>query len=133
MAAVIPLMAFYYARKTQGELPGKGTSIAKLLPLFVVGFLLMAVLRSVGDAGINAGGSAFGIWGEGAWKDIHSFIKTWAGHLLVVALAGVGLSTNFRSFKGLGIKPFLVGLGAALIVGVVSFVAISLLGSFVTL
>jgi uncharacterized membrane protein YadS len=52
---------------------------------------------------------------------------------LVVALAGVGLSTNFRSFKGLGLKPFLVGLGAALIVGVVSFIAISLMGSLVTL
>jgi uncharacterized integral membrane protein (TIGR00698 family) len=133
MAAVIPFMAFYYARRTQGEASGKRTNIAKLLPLFVVGFLLMAVLRSVGDAGINAGGNAFGIWSEGAWKGVYSFIKTWAGHFLVVALAGVGLGTNFRSFKGLGIKPFLVGLGAALIVGVLSFVTISLLGSLVTL
>ena len=31
------------------------------------------------------------------------------------------------------ILPFFVGLGAALMVGVVSFVAISLLGTFVTL
>jgi hypothetical protein len=31
----------------------------------------------------------------------------------------------------LGIKPFLVGLAAALMVGLVSFIAISLLGSFV--
>ena len=50
-----------------------------------------------------------------------------------MALAGVGLSTNFRSFKGLGVKPFLVGLGAALAVGVISFIAISLLGNLVTL
>jgi uncharacterized integral membrane protein (TIGR00698 family) len=133
MAGVIPFMAFYYARKNQGETSGKKTSFAKLLPLFVVGFLLMAVIRSVGDAGINAGGKAFGIWSEEAWTDIYSFIKTWAGNFLVVALAGVGLSTNFRSFKGLGVKPFLVGLGAALAVGVISFVAISLLGNLVTM
>ena len=69
----------------------------------------------------------------GAWKGIYSSIKTWAANLLVVALAGVGLGTNFRTFRGLGIKPFLVGLGAALLVGGVSFIAISLLGSFVTL
>ena len=50
----------------------------------------------------------------------------------MVALAGVGLNTSFRIFKGLGIKPFLVGLGAALIVGVVSFAAISILGTFLT-
>jgi uncharacterized integral membrane protein (TIGR00698 family) len=131
MAAVIPFMAFYYARKSQAE--GKKTNVAKLLPLFVLGFLAMAVLRSIGDAMINGGSNAYGLWDAAAWKYIYSFIKTWAGHFLVVALAGVGLSTNFRSFKGLGVKPFLVGLGAALVVGVISFVAISLLGSLVTL
>jgi len=133
MAIVIPFMAFYYARKTQGESSGKKASFLKLLPLFVVGFLIMAVIRSIGDAGIKAGGNAFGLWDGRAWKGIYSFIKAWAENLLVVALAGVGLGTNFRTFRGLGIKPFLVGLGAALLVGGVSFIAISLLGSFVTL
>jgi uncharacterized integral membrane protein (TIGR00698 family) len=135
MAAVIPFMAFYYARKTasRDETAGQKTSFVKLLPLFVVGFVLMAVVRSIGDAGINAGGSAFGIWGDTAWEGIYTFVKTWGGNLLVVALAGVGLSTDFRAFKGLGFKPFVVGLCAALVVGVVSFVAITLLGSFVSL
>jgi uncharacterized membrane protein YadS len=91
------------------------------------------VVRSIGDAGINAGGSAFGVWDSSAWKGIHDSVKSWAENLMVVALAGVGLSTNFRTFKGLGVKPFLVGLGAALTVGIVSYVAISLLGSLVTL
>jgi len=134
MAAVIPFMAFYYNRKMadQGEFTGKQTSIIKLLPLFVIGFLAFAVIRSIGDAGINAGGRAFGIWDRTAWTDIHGFLKNWAVNFLVVALAGVGLSTRFSKFKGLGKKPFLVGLGAALTVGVVSFVAISLLGTLVT-
>jgi uncharacterized integral membrane protein (TIGR00698 family) len=125
MAAVIPFMAFYYARKTQGseEAVGTKTSFVKLLPLFVVGFLIMAVIRSLGDA----------LWAGAAWSDVVSFTKTWAVNLLVVALAAVGLSTSFKILKGLGIKPFIVGLGAALIVGLVSFVAISLLGTFVTL
>jgi uncharacterized membrane protein YadS len=93
----------------------------------------MAVIRSIGDAGINAGGDAFGVWDGVAWKGIYGFIKTWAGNLLVVALAGVGLSTDFRTFRGLGIKPFLVGLCAALAVGVLSVITITLMGSLVTL
>ena len=133
MAAVIPLMAFLYARRNSGEAAGKKVSIARLLPLFIVGFLTLAVLRSIGDAGINAGGNAFALWDADAWKGLVGFFKDWAVNLLVVALAGVGLTTRFSAFKGLGIKPFLVGLGAALIVGVVSFGAISLLGTFVTL
>jgi hypothetical protein len=34
--------------------------------------------------------------------------------------------------KALGIKPFIVGFGASLSVGLVSFIAITLLGGFVT-
>jgi len=134
MAAVIPLMTLYYTRKVAGqdEFTGKKTGFARLLPLFVVGFLVFTVLRSVGDAGINAGGSAFGVWDSATWKGIHSFIKHWAVNLLVLALAAVGLSTSFRVLKSLGIKPFIVGLAAAFIVGVVSSVAISLLGTLVT-
>jgi uncharacterized integral membrane protein (TIGR00698 family) len=131
MAAVIPFMAFYYARQSQAE--GKKTSITKLLPLFVLGFLIMAALRSIGDAMVNAGGNAYGLWDAEAWKAFYDTIKNWAGNLLVIALAAVGLSTDFRSFKGLGIQPFLVGLGAAVVVGVVSFVAILLLGNLVTM
>jgi uncharacterized integral membrane protein (TIGR00698 family) len=134
MAAVIPLMALYYARRTaQGEGEEKQINFVKLLPLFIVGFLALAVVRSIGDAGINSGGRAFGLWDSGAWEDLFGFVKTWAVNFLVLALAGVGLNTSFRTFKGLGVKPFFVGLGAALMVGVVSFIAISLLGTFVTL
>jgi uncharacterized integral membrane protein (TIGR00698 family) len=131
MAAVIPFMAFYYARRSQVE--GKKTNIAKLLPLFVLGFLAMAALRSIGDAMVNVGGNAYGLWDAAAWEAFYGTIKTWAENLLVIALAAVGLSTNFRSFKGLGVQPFLVGLGAAVAVGVVSFVAILLLGNLVTM
>jgi uncharacterized integral membrane protein (TIGR00698 family) len=135
MAAVIPFAAFYYCRRPdeQCEPGGTKTSFLKLFPLFVLGFLALAAIRSIGDAGINAGGTAFGLWDSAAWKEIHDFVKGWAENLMVVALAGVGLSTNFRAFKGLGIKPFLAGLGAALVVGILSYIAISLLGSFVTL
>jgi uncharacterized integral membrane protein (TIGR00698 family) len=135
MVAVIPFMATYYARREQrqDEFDGQKTSVLKLLPLFVLGFLAMAAIRSVGDAMINAGGQAFGLWDAESWQAVHTFVKTWAGNLLVVALAGVGLSTDFRSFRGLGAKPFLVGLAAAVAVGAVSFVAISLLGSLATL
>ena len=134
MAAVIPFMAFYYARKAQsGNFEGEKTGFTKLFPVFIFGFLAMAVFRSIGDAGINAGGQAFGILSSSSWSETISFIKNFAEICLVAALAGVGLNTNFKSFKALGIKPFIVGLSAATVVGGISFVAIKLLGSFVVL
>ena len=134
MALVIPFMAFYYGRRTSAQASGqsKKTNILKLFPLFILGFLTFAALRSIGDASINLGNSAFGLWTENSWTSLISTVKTWAGNFLVVALAGVGLSTNFQSFKGLGFKPFFVGLVSALAVGGVSFIAITLLGSYVS-
>jgi len=128
MAAVIPLMALNYAQKSAGT-QQKYVSFGRLFPTFILGFLGFAAIRSLGDAGLDTSGYAFGLWEADIWHSIYSFIQTWAVNLMVVALAGVGLSTSFKILKGLGIKPFIVGLGAALVVGVISLTAISLLGS----
>ena len=135
MALVIPFMAYYYARniKEEGASVNKRTNPLKLLPLFILGFLAMAVIRSIGDAGIRTGGVAFGLWDAESWTGIIKFITIWAGNLLVVALAGVGLSTKTSTFRGLGLKPFVVGLCAALAVGVVSFITILVVGGLVTI
>ena len=135
MALVIPFMAYYYARniKEEGAFVNKRTNPLKLLPLFILGFLAMAVIRSIGDAGIRTSGVAFGLWDAESWTGIIKFITIWAGNLLVVALAGVGLSTKTSTFRGLGLKPFVVGLCAALAVGVVSFITILVVGGLVTI
>lgn len=138
MAFVIPFMAYRYSRrKVVDDAAGNTVAagrlrVAKFFPLFILGFVCMAAVRSVGDVTLGRSGAAFGFLSEEAWTGIHGFLKTWAVNLLVVALAGVGLSTRFKTLKRLGIKPFLTGLAAAVIVGGVSFLLISLLGRFIS-
>ena len=131
MAGVIPIMAYTYMKRTQRDLHEKKISILNLLPAFIIGFLIMAILRSVGDAGINSSGTAFGFLKSSVWNDMIAGIKHWAEVLLVAALAGVGLNTKLASLVDLGLKPFVVGLGASLSVGVISYLAITLLGNLV--
>ena len=140
MILVIPLMAFLHVKNEMKDETESGlvkskvktkVSIKKLIPVFVIGFLLISVLRSVGDAGVNTTNLAFGLIGEDAWRDTIKIVKDFANILFVVALGGVGLSTDFSNFKGLGIKPFLVGLFAALTIGIVSFLSVSLLGGLI--
>ena len=135
MVAVIPLMAFYYTRESarSRQVAKKKVCLVNLLPLFVIGFLLCAGIRSLGDAGVNRGGTAFGLLDGRTWAGLYRSVKQWAVRLLVVALGGVGLNTSFSVLKGLGIRPFLVGLGAAAVVGVVSFCAITATAAFYTL
>ena len=58
--------------------------------------------------------------------------QDWSGYVLATAMAGVGLSTSVKTMKGLGIKPFYVGLFAATMVGVAAMVMVFALGRFVS-
>ncbi|MFC2038831.1 YeiH family protein [Chloroflexota bacterium] len=136
MALVIPAMAFIYHRRSSGS--GSMSAKArmnplKLFPIFIIGFILMAVIRSIGDAGIDGGGQAFALFGSETWSGIIGFIKRWSGYIMATAMAGVGLGTSFATLKGLGIKPFYVGLFSATIVGVTSLILVFILGPHVRL
>lgn len=135
MVIVIPVMTFVYAKRAGTEKSSSEKSyrkVLKLLPLFILGFLIMAIIRSIGDANIHGGNLAIGLWTKGGWSDVTKGIGQWSGYVLATAMAGVGLGTSFKSMKGLGIKPFYVGLFAAVLVGVVAIIMVFLLGRYVT-
>ena len=76
MVGVIPLMTFLYARRAaqDGILAEPGQ--LGILPLFIVGFLVMAALRSIGDVSLDNGGLAMGVWGQDSWAEITDGFKT---------------------------------------------------------
>src|SRR5699024_8027743 len=91
------------------------------IPLFVIGFLFLAFLRTIGDMTLTGGGAAFGLFKQETWTNIYTYISSFGTtYLLGMAMAGVGLSTNFKMFKGIGVKPFYIGFSAAVFVGLVS-------------
>jgi uncharacterized integral membrane protein (TIGR00698 family) len=131
MALVIPLMAFLHNRREGVGIRGEKPSHAgffSLFPYFILGFVLLGVVRSIGDWTLETSRSAFGFLAEDQWVTCYNFIKQAAVVLLVVALAGLGLKTRFKELKQLGIKPFLVGLASAVIVGAISVLLVTLLG-----
>lgn len=79
---------------------------------------MFAVIRSVGDYYIVQNIST--IMDKGSWKLIISIIKNYSEIFLTMAMAAMGLLTNFAELKKLGAKPFLVGLIAAVSAGVIS-------------
>ena len=128
MVGVIPLMTFLYARPAaqDGILAEPGQ--LGILPLFIVGFLVMAALRSIGDVSLDNGGLAMGVWGQDSWAEITDGFKTWAEYVLATAMAAVGLSTVFNTLRALGLKPFAVGFVTNIVVGLSSLVLVHLLG-----
>ena len=121
MLIVIPLMSIVYHRGA-----AEGGQVAKwwtMIPLFVVGFAAMSMLRTVGDLGDRA----FGILDPATWTEIVTYTKAAAEICLAVAMASVGLGTSVKGLAVIGVKPLLVGLFSAVVVGGVSLTLISVL------
>ena len=121
MLIVIPLMSVVYHRNSSD-----GTSAPKwwtMIPLFVVGFACMSLIRTIGDMG----DPAFGFLPVEQWHTIVEWTKKTAEICLAVAMAAVGLGTSIKGLISIGVKPLAMGLVAALLVGGVSLSLITLL------
>ncbi len=119
MAGVIPLVGALYHRTTGSRPdtrePGRRgwLGLSQAVPLFVLGFLLAAGVRTVGDLGERP----FGLVERSAWQQFLASADAAAAWCLAVAMAAVGLGTALERFRRLGWKSFCVGLAAALVVG----------------
>ena len=132
IVAVVPLMG-WLARK---ESAGRSTAvrIRGLVPGFVLGFLLMAVMRTLGDATLASTGAAFGLIPEASWQELTTLLgSSLAGWLLTAAMASVGLSTNIGMFRQLGLRPLWVGAIVAVGVGALGLGLAILVSPLITL
>lgn len=99
--AIIPtvlVFAYIGTRIKQKELKaankGQKVNIFKIIPWFIGGFLLLAVLNSVGCIPAQAG----------------EIIKQVSKFLMVTALAAIGLGTSITDFRRAGLAPMFYGI-----------------------
>ena len=116
LVIMVPLFGFLYNR---GKVKDKNYSIFSIFPYFVLGFIGMIFVRNIGDQifTLENGNYEF-------WKTLINYIKSLATVFLTMAMAAVGISINLNELKSMGYKPFVVGLIAAVTVGIVSIVSL---------
>jgi len=112
MAPLIVLIAWWWGRYGTVRRDEVRAGALRAFPLFVLGFLFMALLRTAGaiDRGLAAP------------------IDEVAKACILVALAGVGLSTRVAQMRTVGPRPFYVGFGTAVLMAGLSLAAIVRLG-----
>ncbi len=108
MAPLIVLIAWWWGRYARVEGERVRSSALRAFPLFVLGFLFMALLRTAGVID----------------RALAAQIDQAATACILVALAGVGLSTKLGHMRAIGPRPFYVGFAAAVIMAVLSLVAL---------
>ena len=98
--AIIPtvlVFAYIGTRMKQKELKAAGdqkVNLVKIIPWFIGGFLLLAVLNSMGWIPATVGG----------------VMKAASKFLMVTALAAIGLGTSITDFKKAGLRPMFYGI-----------------------
>ena len=65
------------------------------------------------------------------WISTIDYLKILSTISLTMAMAAVGISINLVELKLMGLKPFVVGLIAAIVVGIISLVYIETLLKFI--
>ncbi len=86
--------------------------LRRAVPLFVLGFLALAALRSIGVIG----------------PELAAVLDTVARACILIALAAVGLSVRVGELRLIGWRALAVGFGAAVIIGAGALIAIVSLG-----
>ena len=117
--AIIPtvlVFAFIGMRIKQKELKaadgGKKVNIIKIIPWFIGGFLLLAILNSAGCIPTATSG----------------ILKNTSKFLMVTALAAIGLNTSLLDFKKAGLKPMFYGITIDTLVTLTALVVICCMG-----
>lgn len=130
MAPLIVLIGLVYARaqKREGVTSAAQFSFGKVVPWFVLGFLLMTLLRTAGVAlGILpqdiAHPGALTV-AAGALKLIDEIAK----FAVLMALSAIGLGTDVNAVRKTGIKPFALGLSVASVLALFSLGTIVITG-----
>ncbi len=120
----------WYAHRRRQELVyiGKPVRYSTLVPGFVVAFLGLALLRTLGflpEVTLHLGDDF--ILGAGDRTVVVARTMSQGGKwLITAAMAGVGLSTEFRAMKVGGVRPLMMGVVLAVLMGGLGLVVASL-------
>jgi uncharacterized integral membrane protein (TIGR00698 family) len=118
--AVFVVGAWYAHKRRQEALYiGKPVQYSKLVPGFVVVFLGLALLRTLGflpEVTLHLT-DQFVLGGGDRTIDIAGTMSTIGKWLITAAMAGVGLSTAFKAMKAGGAKPLVLGVVLAVLMG----------------
>lgn len=110
---LIPLIAYLYKKEKKVDVKN---SIKEFFPIFVLGFILLSLLRTIGDY-LFLDNDIIDYW-----KYSLVFFKEISIYCILFSMVAIGLQTNLKSMINLGFKPLIIGFIASATVGAVSVI-----------
>ena len=110
---LVPLIAYLYKKEKKVDVKN---SIKEFFPIFVLGFILLSLLRTIGDY-LFLDNDIIDYW-----KYSLVFFKEISIYCILFSMVAIGLQTNLKSMINLGFKPLIIGFIASATVGAVSVI-----------
>jgi uncharacterized integral membrane protein (TIGR00698 family) len=132
LAPVVFVVGMVYTRQklaAGGIGERKKMNYLHLFPMFVLGFLGMALLKTFGlipDVTFHGGGAVLNP-GEHHYN-LASIFEQISKFCIVISMAGVGLETKFSAMKQTGLKPFAAAAFAIIVIAGLILVLIRTIG-----
>jgi uncharacterized integral membrane protein (TIGR00698 family) len=126
MVPLILLIGVVYTRAQKKRDASVKVSVSKIVPWFVIGFLGMTLVRTLGNA---YGFLPVNVSAPGNLVTAAKFllaVDEVAKFAILMALAAIGLSTDAESIRRTGVKPVALGFAVGGALGVFSLVLIRL-------
>jgi len=125
LAPVVFIIGVVYARqklKATGVSERKRINYFHLFPMFVIGFLAVALLNTVGllpKLTLHIAEKSLIAAGD---RDLNlaTLLEQVSKFCIIISMAGVGLETKFAAMRQTGLKPFVASLVAVLVVAVLT-------------
>ncbi|MBI4625004.1 MAG: YeiH family putative sulfate export transporter [Verrucomicrobia bacterium] len=117
LAPVVFFVGLWYARTRPGMAAHK-IHRRNLFPVFVLGFLAMALARSLGLLPALTVQLADGsLFGAHDWRvNLPQAAQRISEYCIVASMAAVGLETKFSALRRTGLQPFFAGLIASVVI-----------------
>ncbi len=123
LLAVVPILAATFANRPTSQGGTVETRRASLLPAFVIAFVGMAVVRTLGDLA----SPALPDFGRMLWAPGLLLANQMSELLLTVGMAAVGLTVELGGIRRVGPRPLAAGVLAAAIMAVVCVILLKTL------
>ena len=113
LAVVVPVLAWRAAR-VHGP-AAEGGRVTRYVPWFVLGFILCAALRTVGDT-LARGNPAL----QDQWDVVVAQVAHTADWCLTIGMFAIGMTLASSGLRSLGWRPLVAGLAAAALLAATS-------------
>ncbi len=123
LIAIVPLLAAQFAERTTDQSGNSWRRTLSLLPGFVIAFVCMAGLRTLGDAASQG----FPDFESGLWSPGLALATRLSELLLTIGMAAVGLTVALGGMRRIGWRPLAAGVLAALVMAVVCVILLKVL------